>query len=66
MGCASVLSTVIFWCRFGDSNLQKCEVMLKDVSDSQRLNTRFYEDEGAVLADEVSNIYLFTYVSTFY
>ncbi|CAG7830186.1 unnamed protein product [Allacma fusca] len=38
--------------RFGDSNLQKCEVMLKDVSDSQRLNTRFYDDEGAILADE--------------
>jgi len=27
--------------------------MLKDVADSQRLNTRFYEEEGAVLADLV-------------
>jgi hypothetical protein len=27
--------------------------MLKDVADSQRLNTRFYEEEGAVLANEV-------------
>lgn len=28
--------------------------MLKDVSDSQRLNVRFYEEEGAVLANCVS------------
>lgn len=40
--------------RFGESDLQKCEVMLKDVSDSQRLNVRFYEEEGAVLAKCVS------------
>lgn len=40
--------------RFGESDLQKCEVMLKDVSDSQRLNIRFYEEEGAVLAKCVS------------
>jgi len=40
--------------RFGESDLQKCEVMLKDVADSQRLNTRFYEEDGAVLANEVT------------
>ncbi|CAL8099596.1 unnamed protein product [Orchesella dallaii] len=37
--------------RFGESDLQKCEVMLKDVSDSQRLNVRFYEEEGAALVN---------------
>ena len=49
------LLTVNFYmhnCRFGDSDLQKCEVMLKDVSDSHRMNTRFYE-EGSVLSDQV-------------
>lgn len=26
-------------CRFGESNLHSCEVMLKDMTDSKRLNT---------------------------
>lgn len=30
--------------------------MLKDVSDSHRLNVRFYEEEGAVLAESVSHV----------
>lgn len=30
--------------RFGDLELHKCEVMLKDVSDSKRINTRIHEE----------------------
>jgi len=33
--------------RFGDSSLHNCEVMLKDISDSRRINARIVEEERA-------------------
>ncbi|KAF3386612.1 Anaphase-promoting complex subunit 2 [Penicillium rolfsii] len=35
--------------RFGDSALQACEVMLRDISDSQRVNKAIREDQGLVI-----------------
>ncbi|XP_076868155.1 anaphase-promoting complex subunit 2 isoform X2 [Brachyhypopomus gauderio] len=38
--------------RFGESHMQYCEVMLKDVADSRRINTNIREDEARLSAEE--------------
>lgn len=38
--------------RFGDSSLHNCEVMLKDISDSRRINARIMEAKTSSTSDE--------------
>ncbi|GAA6105749.1 anaphase-promoting complex subunit 2 [Tachysurus ichikawai] len=38
--------------RFGESHMHYCEVMLKDVADSRRINTNVHEEEARLPEDE--------------
>ncbi|KAK3509055.1 hypothetical protein QTP70_018800 [Hemibagrus guttatus] len=38
--------------RFGESHMHYCEVMLKDVADSRRINTNIHEEEAHLPEDE--------------
>ena len=37
------MQVILYVFRFGESDLHKCEVMLKDVADSKRINTNIAE-----------------------
>lgn len=43
----------IFGFRFGDSQLHYCEVMLRDVYDSKRINSHLQSDPNFDLANKV-------------
>jgi anaphase-promoting complex subunit 2 len=42
--------------RFGDAHLHACEVMLKDVTDSRRINARITEDKKSVASSNDKNL----------
>ena len=44
--------------RFGESQLHYCEVMLKDVADSKRLNSRVMDERMKAARREVNNIHV--------
>lgn len=56
-----ISALMICFFRFGDSQLHYCEVMLKDVQDSRRMNTHLHSDSNLKLSDKVDKLILFLY-----